>query len=122
MLVYIVACEASVSVLFQSKGRAKNGAFFASRFISRAAKTENLVPRSFFAPKQHRNTRATQAIYIAENHSKVKIIPHGQQSINHKIIGEVNVRHSFQGKTAIKRDINKPKAVNRHLGLDLGMR
>ena len=29
--------------------------FFASRFISRAAKTENLVPRSFFAPKQHGN-------------------------------------------------------------------
>ena len=29
--------------------------FFGSRFISRAAKTENLVPRSFFAPKQHRN-------------------------------------------------------------------
>ena len=55
-----IACEASVSVLFRSKGRAKNGAskplsFFASRFISRAAKTENLVPRSFFAPKQHGN-------------------------------------------------------------------
>ena len=29
--------------------------FFGSRFISRAAKTENLVPRSFFAPKQHGN-------------------------------------------------------------------
>ena len=29
--------------------------FFASRFISRAAKTKNLVPRSFFAPKQHGN-------------------------------------------------------------------
>ena len=26
-----------------------------SRFISRAAKTENLVHRSFFAPKQHGN-------------------------------------------------------------------
>ena len=75
-----VAWEASVSVLFRRKGRAKNGAskrggggeerkegnsflplphplllFFASRFISRAAKTENLVPRSFFAPKQHGN-------------------------------------------------------------------
>ena len=53
--------KASDSVLFRSKGRAKNGAskplsFFASRFISRAAKTENLLPRSFFAPKQHGNT------------------------------------------------------------------
>ena len=46
-----LACVASVSVLFRSKGRPKN----ASRFISRAAKTENLVPRSFFAPKQHGN-------------------------------------------------------------------
>ena len=70
-----IACEASVSVLFWSKGHAKNGAskrggggeerketfpsfpspsplfhFFAFRFISRAAKTEHLVPRSFFAP------------------------------------------------------------------------
>ena len=42
-----IACVASVSVLFPSKDR--------SRFISRAAKTENLVPRSFFAPKQHGN-------------------------------------------------------------------
>ena len=46
-----LACEASVSALFRSKGRAKN----ASRFISRAAKTKNLVPRPFFAPKQHGN-------------------------------------------------------------------
>ena len=30
--------------------------FFGSRFISRAAKTKNLVPRSIFAPKQHGNT------------------------------------------------------------------
>ena len=46
------------------KGRAKNGplplplpplSFFGSRFISRAAKTEYPVPRSFFAPKQHGN-------------------------------------------------------------------
>ena len=29
--------------------------FFGSRLISRAAKTENPVPRSFFAPKQHGN-------------------------------------------------------------------
>ena len=70
----IIACVASVSVLFPSKDRAKNGAskrggggeerketfpspspLFSSRFISRPAKTENLVPRSFFAPKQHGN-------------------------------------------------------------------
>ena len=50
-------------------------------------------------------------MYIADNHSKVQIIPHGQQSINHTIIGEVNVRHSFQGKTAIKRDMNNPKQL-----------
>ena len=65
-------------MLFRSKLRAKNDAskrrgggeerkvsflplplppllFFASRFISRAVKTKNLVPRSFFAPKQHGN-------------------------------------------------------------------
>ena len=30
--------------------------FFGSRFISRAAKTKNLVPQSIFAPKQHGNT------------------------------------------------------------------
>ena len=30
--------------------------FFGSRFIYRAAKTKNLVPRSIFAPKQHGNT------------------------------------------------------------------
>ena len=80
-----VACEASVSVLFRRKGRAKNGAskrggggeerkegnsflplphppllFFASRFISRAAKTEN----SFLGLSLLRNsteTIATQA-------------------------------------------------------------
>ena len=45
-----VACVASVSVLF------------GSRFISRAAKTENLVPRSFFAPKQ-KNGNACYAGY-----------------------------------------------------------
>ena len=44
------------------KDRAKNGPspfplfhFFDSRFISRAAKTENPFPRSFFAPTQHGN-------------------------------------------------------------------
>ena len=50
-------------------------------------------------------------VYIPDHHSKVKIIPHGQQSINHKIIGEVNTRHSFQGKTTIKRDMNKPEQL-----------
>ena len=47
-------------------------------------------------------------MYIADSHSKFKIIPHGQQSVDHTIVGLVNVRHSFQAKTAIKRDINKP--------------
>ena len=32
------------------------------------------------------------------------------QSIN-RTIGLVNVRHSFQGKTAIKRDTNKPEQL-----------
>ena len=80
-----LACVASVSVRFRSKergtrvkDRAKNGAskrpgrgwaigldplplpsplfhFFGSRFISRTAKTENPVPRSFFAPKPNGN-------------------------------------------------------------------
>ena len=51
-------------------------------------------------------------VYIPGNHLKVKIIPHGQQSFNHTIIGRVkDVRHSFQGKTAIKWDINKPKQL-----------
>ena len=49
-------------------------------------------------------------MYIADNHSKLKIIPHGQQSINHTI-GLVNVRHSSQGKRAIKKDINKPEQL-----------
>ena len=80
-----LACVAIVSVRFRSKeratrvkDRAKNGAskragrgwaigldplplpsplfhFFGSRFISRAAETENPVPRSFFAPKPNGN-------------------------------------------------------------------
>ena len=50
-----VACVASVSARFRSKDRAKNGASFGSCFISRAAKTENPVPRSFFAPKPNGN-------------------------------------------------------------------
>ena len=51
-----IACVASVSVLFPSKDGAKNGTSKrGGRFISRAAKTENLVPRSFFSPKQHGN-------------------------------------------------------------------
>ena len=81
-----IAWVASVSVRFRSKkrgtrvkDRAKNGAskkaekrgrflplplpplsFFAFRFTSRAAKTEDPLPRSFFAPKPDR-TLATQA-------------------------------------------------------------
>ena len=68
-----LACVASVSVRFRSKERgasykchAKNGASkIAGRGLcvvgrlsvhfSRAAKTENLVPRSFFAPKPNEN-------------------------------------------------------------------
>ena len=71
-----IACVASVSVRFRSKERgtrvkhrAKNSAsnpnhppspsvsFFGSRFISRAAKTENSVnvPRAYFAPKPNGN-------------------------------------------------------------------
>ena len=53
-----IACVAGVSVRFRSKERgtrvkdcAKNG----SCFISRAAKTKNPVPRSFFAPKPNGN-------------------------------------------------------------------
>ena len=80
-----LACVASVSVRFRSKqrgtrvkDRAKNGAseragrgwgreetfpspsptiIFRSCFISRAAKTENPVPLSFFTPKPNGNTR-----------------------------------------------------------------
>ena len=58
-----LACVASVSVRFRSKERgtrvkdcAKNG----SCFISRVAKTENPVLRSFFPPKPTK-TLATQA-------------------------------------------------------------
>ena len=61
----LVACVASVSVRFRSKergkrvkDRAKNGpslSFFGSCLISRAAKTENPVPRSFFTPKPNGN-------------------------------------------------------------------
>ena len=59
-----LACVASVSVRFRGKERgtrvkerAKNGASKSngSCFISRAAKTENPVPRSFFAPKPNGN-------------------------------------------------------------------
>ena len=42
----IIACVASVSVLFRESKTAQH---------SRAAKTENPVPRSIFAPKQHGN-------------------------------------------------------------------
>ena len=56
-----LACVASVSVRFRSKERGtrvkdrSKMAFFGSCFISRAAKTENPVPRSFFAPKPNGN-------------------------------------------------------------------
>ena len=74
------ACVASVSVRFRSKERGTRVSqrprekmaqvkergvggeetlsplsFFASRFISRAVKTENPLPRSFFAPKLNGN-------------------------------------------------------------------
>ena len=60
----LLAYVASVSVRFRSKERetrvkdcTKNGTSkrAGSRFISRAAKTENSVPRSFFAPKPNGN-------------------------------------------------------------------
>ena len=59
-----LACVASVSVRLRSKERgtrvkdcAKNDVIerAGSCFISRAAKTENPVPRSFFAPKPNGN-------------------------------------------------------------------
>ena len=66
---WFLACEASVSVLFWSKGHAKNGAskrggggdapppsfIFCLSFHFSGGQTENLVPRSFFSPKQHGN-------------------------------------------------------------------
>ena len=55
---FFLACVASVSERFRSKergtrvkDRAKNG----SRFISKAVKTENRLPRSFFALKLNGN-------------------------------------------------------------------
>ena len=53
-----VACVASVSVRFRSKERetgVKGHATNGFRFISRAVKTENPVPRSFFTPKPKGN-------------------------------------------------------------------
>ena len=53
-----VACVASVSVRFRSKERGtrvKDRATNGSRFISRSVKTENPLPRSFFAPKPNGN-------------------------------------------------------------------
>ena len=69
LVVRALACVASVSVWFGSKqrgtrikDRAKNGvSFFGSCFISRAVKTENALPRSFFAPKPNRKL-ATKAM------------------------------------------------------------
>ena len=63
----VLACVASVSVQFRNKergtrvkdrtkhGTSKGARFFGSCFISRAVKTENPIPRSFFAPKPNGN-------------------------------------------------------------------
>ena len=93
-LLFLITCVASVSVRFRSKergtrvkDRAKNGAskragrggeerkktslplpplsFFGSCFISRGAKTENPVPRSFFAPKPNRSKRLLRRLYFS---------------------------------------------------------
>ena len=58
---YRLACVASVSVRFRSKERGTR--VKDSCFISRAAKTENPVPRSFFAPKPNGN--ACYAGYVS---------------------------------------------------------
>ena len=91
LLIFMIACVASVSVRFRSKergtrvkDRAKNGSskragrgrgsflpsppptplsFFGFCFISRAAKTVNPVSRSFFAPKPNGNTCYAGNIY-----------------------------------------------------------
>ena len=39
--------------------------FFGSCFISRAAKTENPVSRSFFAPKPNRSKRLLRRLYFS---------------------------------------------------------
>ena len=54
------ACVASVSVRFRSKERGTRVKLTArkmaqARFISRSVKTENSLPRSFFAPKPNGN-------------------------------------------------------------------
>ena len=52
----VIACVASVSVRFRSKERGTRVKDRAKNcFISCAAKTENPVPRSFFAPKPNGN-------------------------------------------------------------------
>ena len=53
-----IACVASVSVRFRRKERGtrvKDREKSGSRFISRAVKTESLLPRYFFAPKPNGN-------------------------------------------------------------------
>ena len=52
-----LACLASVSVRFRSKERGKrvNDRATNEAFISRSVKTENPLPRSFFAPKPNGN-------------------------------------------------------------------
>ena len=58
-----VASLASVSVRFRSKERGTRVKDSSSCFISRAVKTENPVPRVFFAPKLNGN--ACYAGYMA---------------------------------------------------------
>ena len=56
-----IACVASVSVRFRSKERGTRVNFRAAKIKN--AVQELVVPRSFFAPKPHRKTLATQAIF-----------------------------------------------------------
>ena len=56
-----IACVASVSVRFRSKERGTKVNFRATKIKN--AVQELVVPRSFFAPKPHGKTLATQAIF-----------------------------------------------------------
>ena len=73
LVVRALVCVESVSVWFRSKqggtriskDRAKNSvSFFGSRFISRAVKTENALPRSFL--RNQTETLATQTLHASE--------------------------------------------------------
>ena len=73
LVVRALACVERVSVWFRSKqggtriskDRAKNSvSFFGSRFISRAVKTENALPRSFL--RNQTETLATQTLHARE--------------------------------------------------------